>query len=76
MAKKVISTSNLSAENLKNTLWDTLLKVKAGKMEPGQADAVACQSREILRTVSVQIRVASHTKRNLSTDVIKFAENT
>jgi hypothetical protein len=57
-------------------LWDTLLKVKSGKIEPGQADAVASQSREILRTVSVQLKVASQAKRTLPKDVIDFSENT
>jgi len=65
----------LSATNLKSVLWDTLLKVKSGKMEPGQADAVASQAREILRTTTVQLKVASQSNRVISKDVIDFAEN-
>lgn len=65
----------LNATNLKNVLWDTLNKVKTGKMEPGQADAVASQAREILRTTSVQLKVASQTNRVVANDVIDFAEN-
>jgi hypothetical protein len=68
--------TKLSATNLKNILWDTLLKVKSGKIEAGQADAVASQAREILRTTTVQLKVASQTNRVVAKDVIDFAENT
>ncbi len=67
--------TKLSATNLKNILWDTLLKVKSGKMEAGQADAVASQAREILRTTTVQLKVASQTNRVVAKDVIEFSEN-
>lgn len=67
--------TKLSATNLKNILWDTLQKVKSGKMEAGQADAVASQAREILRTTTVQLKVASQSNRVISKDVIDFAEN-
>jgi hypothetical protein len=45
-------------------------------MEPGQADAVASQAREILRTLNVQLRVSQQAKRPVPTDVIHFSENT
>lgn len=65
----------LTATNLKNVLWDTLLKVKSGKMEAGQADSVASQAREILRTTTVQLKVASQSNRVIAKDVIEFAES-
>lgn len=65
----------LSAKNLKEVLWNTLLDVKNGNMEASQADSVATQAREILRTTSVQLRVASQSKRNVSKDVLDFSEN-
>jgi hypothetical protein len=65
----------LTATNLKNVLWDTLLKVKSGKMEAGQADSVASQAREILRTTTVQLKVASQSNRVIAKDVIDFAES-
>lgn len=68
--------NKLSATNLKDMLWDTLQKIKSGEMEPGQADAIAAQAREILRTTTVQLKVASQTNRGVSKDVIAFAENT
>ncbi len=66
----------LNATNLKNVLWDTLLNVKSGKMEAGQADSVASTAREILRTTSVQLKVASQSNRVISKDVLEFSENT
>lgn len=65
----------LTATNLKNVLWDTLLKVKSGKMDAGQADSVATQAREILRTTSVQLKVASQSNRVIAKDVVDFAES-
>lgn len=67
---------DLNAKNLKEVLWKTLNDVKSGDMQPGQADAIATQSREILRTVNIQLRVMSQAKRNVSTEIINFAENT
>ena len=65
----------LTAKNLKDTLWDTLQQVKSGKMEGGQADSVATQAREIIRTTNVQLRVASQTNRPVSKEVVQFAED-
>jgi len=64
----------LSATNLKNALWETLLAIKEDTMQPAQGDAVASQAREILRTVKVQLQVANQSKRNIPTEVIDFAE--
>lgn len=70
------SKTKLSATNLKAVLWDTLLKVKDGRMEAGQADSVASQAREILRTTTVQLKVASQANRLIPKDVLDFSENT
>ena len=51
------SNKTLTATNLKAALWETLSEVKNGDMQPMQADSIATQSREILRTVNVQLRV-------------------
>lgn len=66
--------SDLSAKNLKSALWETLNSVKEGKMEASQADSVASQAREILRTTNTQLRVAQQAKRPVAVDVITFAE--
>lgn len=65
----------LSAVNLKDALWETLNEVKSDKMLPAQGDAIACQAREILRTVKVQLQIAAQSKRNVPTEIIDFSES-
>lgn len=65
----------LNAQNLKDILWETLNEVKSGKMEAANADSIATQSREILRTVNTQLKVIRESKRNISTELIDFAES-
>ena len=67
-------TEELSATSLKTALWDTLRAVKDGSMQPGVADAVAGQAREILRTVKVQLSVTQAAKRSVPIDIVTFAE--
>lgn len=64
----------LTASNLKNVLWETLIAIKEGKMECGQADAIACQAREILRTTKVQLQISHSAKRDVPVDVLSFNE--
>ena len=66
--------SNLTANNLKNALWETLNDVKNSKKQPAEADAIASQAREILRTVKVQLQVVAQAKRVVPAGVITFAE--
>lgn len=65
---------DLTAVNLKDALWDTMNELKTGSVQPGQADAIASQAREILRTVRTQLLVTSQAKRSVPADVIAFAE--
>lgn len=67
--------TKLTAENLKEVLWETLQQVKSGKMEAGQGDAIASQAREILRTTIVQLKVAQQGNRPIPLDVVDFSEN-
>lgn len=64
----------LTATNLKKVLWETLLSVKDGKIDCGQADAIASQAREILRTTKVQLQISSQSKRLIPVEVISFSE--
>lgn len=66
----------LNAKNLKDVLWETLNGVKSGKMQPAEADSIATQSREILRTVNTQLKISQQTKRDVCSEVIGFGENT
>jgi len=65
---------DLTAKNLKNELWGVLKGVKSGDIDPAQADAVATQAREILRTTNTQLKIVNQAKRNVPTDLIDFAE--
>ena len=67
-------SKELTAKNLKEALWDTLTSVKSGEMQPMQADAIASQAREILRTTNTQLRISAQSKREVSADVISFNE--
>lgn len=65
---------NLTASNLKEALWNTLQGVRSEKVHFQQADAVAAQAREIIRTVKVQLQIATDSKRPVPSDVIAFSE--
>lgn len=67
--------TELTATNLKNSLWDTLQAVKDGSMQPHQGDAVASMAREITRTVKIQLEIARNSKRSVPLSVINFSEN-
>lgn len=74
MAKPTVKKDNLSAEKLKNVLWETLNQVKTGNMDVSNADAIATQAREIIRTTNTQLRVASQSKREVPANVLSFSE--
>ena len=59
---------------MKNALWETLQGVQSGDVKPAEADSIAAQAREIIRTVKVQLQVAAHANRDVPTDVINFSE--
>src|ERR1700686_5133480 len=64
----------LTANNLKDILWETLVDIKQETMLPSRGDAIAGQAREILRTVKIQLQVCGQAKRPVPTEVIEFAE--
>lgn len=64
----------LSASSLKDILWETLTDLKHENILPNRADAIAAQSREILRTIKVQLQVAGQAKRGVPQDIIEFSE--
>ena len=65
----------LSASGLKEVLWETLIDLRHENIMPNRADAIAAQSREILRTVKTQLQVAGQAKRGVPEEIIKFAES-
>lgn len=75
-AKKRVTTliRPLTASSLKDILWETLNDVKTEQMLPNRADAIAAQSREILRTIKTQLQVAGQSKRGVPQEIIEFSE--
>lgn len=72
--KPKASTPVLTAETLKEALWDTLQELRNGEIQPGQGDAIAAQAREIVRTVKAQLQITSQAKRSVPPTLIDFAE--
>jgi hypothetical protein len=64
----------LTASSLKDVLWETLTDLKHDNIMPQRADAIAAQSREILRTIKVQLQVAGQSKRGVPQNIIDFSE--
>lgn len=62
----------LNAESLKDALWATLQELRAGDMQPAQADSIASQAREILRTGKLQSMVAKQTGKSVPDGLTKF----
>jgi hypothetical protein len=64
----------LTAGSLKDVLWETLTDLRHENILPNRADAIAAQSREILRTIKIQLQVAGAAKRAVPQDIIEFSE--
>lgn len=73
-AQAVTVIRPLTASSLKDILWETLTDLKTEQMMPNRADAIAAQSREILRTIKVQLQVAREAKRGVPQEIIDFSE--
>jgi len=65
---------SLTANSLKDVLWETLNDIKTEQMLPSRGDAIAGQAREILRTVKTQMQIASQSRRQIPTEIIEFSE--
>ena len=64
----------LTAGSLKDILWETLTDLKHDNIMPNRADSIAAQSREILRTVKIQLQVSGQAKRPVPQEIIDFSE--
>lgn len=64
----------LNAKNLKTILWDTLQNLKAGKVEVATADAIAVQSREIVRVIKSQQTILLHAHKDVTKELIEYAK--
>lgn len=50
-----MADEKLSAENLKNVLWETIRDLRAKNIDTSVANAIATQSREVMRIVKVEL---------------------
>ena len=62
--------TKLTSANLKETLWSTLNDVKAGKTSTERASAVASTSRELMRIVATEIKIATLSGRKPTVNLI------
>jgi hypothetical protein len=67
------SKQKLTASNLKSILWDTLNGVKDKTIDVAQADAVASQSREIVRVIRSQQDVLRHASKKVTKELVDYA---
>lgn len=74
MQKKKHKHDKLTAESLKDALWDTLNKLRNKKIEPTEAVAVASTAREIMRVVRTEIDIAKLTGVKLKPDLLEPAK--
>ena len=65
----------LTAKNLKSELWEVLQELRAGKIEPSQADAVAMQSREIIRVLRVQQSIIKQASEKITSEMLQFVND-
>lgn len=68
--------AELSAINLKQALWETLEALREGAISPGSGDAIASQAREILRTKRTQLAIFTQSGKQVSEELIRFAQGT
>lgn len=64
----------LKAKELKKILWDTLQKLESGSIEVGVADAIAQQSREIVRVIKSQQSILAQAHENITEELINYAK--
>lgn len=64
----------LNAEVIKDIAFKNLVKLEEGKGDPEQINAVANQMKVILRTVSVQLKIAKQSGKPVPAQVSAFNE--
>ena len=66
---------SLTAKNLKNELWEVLQEVRENKIDPQQAEAVASQSREIIRVLRAQQSVIKQASEKITKEMLEFVSD-
>ena len=68
--KKVIE---LKAKHMKRMLWGVLQKLEKGEIEPAKADAMAMQSREIVRITHSQLSILRQGNKKVTKELLDYA---
>jgi len=66
--------NKLSAKAMKTVLWETLQKLESNNIDVGTADAIAQQSREIVRVIKTQQSILSQAKEGITSELIDYAK--
>lgn len=64
----------LTANSLKNILWESMIQLKDGSVSPQVSNAMATNCREILRVVRVQLQIATQMNQEIPVELIEFSE--
>ena len=62
----------LTAERLKNVVWETLADVRSGEISPQKANSVCASSRAICSIVKLELQVARLSGRKPTTNAKRF----
>ncbi len=69
-----MAEKELTAKGLKSILWDTLQKLETKDIDVATADAIAQQSREIVRVIKSQQSILSQAQENITDELIDYAK--
>lgn len=64
----------LNAKNLKEKLWNNLQGIQDGSVQLSQADGMATQAREILRTVKIELEITKQSGKSVTDKLKAFPE--
>ena len=64
----------LNAKNLKEKLWNNLQGIEDGSIQMNQADAMAGQAREILKTIRTELEITKQSGQAVSGKLKEFPE--
>lgn len=67
--------NNLSANRLKQALWETLEKLQNRSIDVNEAVAISGTAREIIRCTNTQLKIAIYCEKEVPTSVMEFSES-
>lgn len=74
MKKQLTQVPVLTANSLKNVLWESMNQLKDGSVSPQVSNAMATNCREILRVVRVQLQIATQMNQEIPVELIEFSK--